>query len=657
MNISGTSGNDNLVGTAANDVLVGGPGSDTLDGRTGNDELYGGDGNDTYIISDRWDQVYDSSGSDSGIVNVNFYKTDPDVENWTWASGVQKLPYWIDALLPGSAPGFAPLLNGTKTLYFCFPATAPAHFSSTDAAGFKPFTAQQQAFTRQALAYISSVVDLHFVETNNPAAVNTIVFADNVQSSSSGYAYFPYDDYQGSDVLLNYTGSSTGNLAPQNGDYSALTLIHELGHALGLKHPFQSSDGHGEGPYLSGAEASSQWTVMSYNNRTTEYYLRYSPFDIASLQYLYGPSTAAKTDDVYSLTSSATNMIWDGGGNDTIDGSALKQAITLYLEPGYWGYIGSKSSLISSAGQITVNFGTVIENAKGGSADDFIVGNDADNCIYGLAGNDTLEGGAGNDTLEGGVGNDILDGGDGNDCFVGIAGNDVLYGGSGSDRLVLSQASSNMQVTKLRADVAIVNDIGGNNVAVLRNVEQVQFSDSLLNLAGVAVTNNLDSILAQIYVAAFRRAPETEGYDYWTKEVATRGLTGVADVIFSLDVVKAIYAASMSASQFVTTIYTNVFNKSPDVEGLNYWTQQLAANSRGQLVIDMTNAALNVPDGTSGKDFFQNRLDWSLYAVDYQREHSTQLTPSHLVALTDGIGADTGALVTLIGQAESGVAI
>jgi len=70
----------------------------------------------------------------------------------------------------------------------------------------------------------------------------------------------------------------------------------------------------------------------------------------------------------------------------------------------------------------------------------------------------------------------------------------------------------------------------------------------------------------------------------------------------------------------------------------------------------MTNAALNVPDGTSGKDFFQNRLDWSLYAVDYQRERGT-LTPARLTGITDGIGADTGALVTLIGQAESGAAI
>jgi Ca2+-binding RTX toxin-like protein len=646
MNISDTSGSGNLVGTASDDVLTGGSGNDTLDGGAGNDEMYGGYGNDTYIIRDRWDQVYDIAGTDSGIVRTDFYKTDPDVENWTWAAGVQKLPYWIDALIPGVATGFVPLLTDTKTFYYCFPTSTPTHFTGEDAAGFKAFTAQQQTFAREALAYIAGVVGLRFVETTNPAAVNTIVFANNTQSGTSGYAYFPYDSYQGSDVLLNYTGSSAGNLSPHTGDFSALTLIHELGHALGLKHPFSHTDS--EGPYLSSAEDTSQWTVMSYNSRASEYFLRYSPLDIAALQYLYGPSTAVAANNTYKLTASASNFIWDGGGIDSIDGSALSQALTLYLEPGYWGYIGLKSSLITNAGQVTVNFGTVIENATGGSAADTIVGNSADNRIDGLAGDDSLSGGAGNDWLVGG---------EGNDTFLYLAGTDAIYGGNGQDRLVLSENSATMQVTKLRSQVFTISDASGTNVAVCRNVEQLQFNDTVLDLSGVSSFISPDTTLSQIYVAAFRRAPESEGYNYWTKEVAARGIDAVADIIFSLDIVKAIYPTNMNQTQFVTTIYSNVFNRAPDTEGLDYWTQQLAARSRGQLVIDMTNAALGVPDGTSGKDFFQNRLDWSLYAVGYQRDLGKELTPSHLTALTDGIGGDTSALVTLIGQAESGVVI
>ncbi len=659
MNISGTSNNDNLVGTTANDVLTGGAGYDTLDGGVGSDQLFGGSGNDLYLIHDRFDSVFDSAGNDSGRIYVDFYKTDSSVENWSWASGVQKLPYWIDALLPGIAPGYVPLLGGSKTIYYCFPASAPAHFSSADSNGFKPFNAQQQAFAKQAFAYISSVVDIQFVESGNPGALNTIVLANNLQTGSAGYAYFPFDNYLGSDVLLNYGGSSAKNLTPQIGDYSALTLIHELGHALGLKHPFMNVESDGdtsEGPYLPAAEDSSQWSVMSYNSHVADYQLHYSPLDIAALQYLYGPSGTQSANDVYTISAGTPNFIWDGGGNDTIDASSQTQPVTLYLEPGYWGYVGSKAALVSAAGQITVNFGSVIENAKGGAAGDLIVGNSADNHIYGLAGNDTIYGEAGDDTLDGGDGDDALYGGAANDSFAGLSGRDAIYGGEGADRLQLALAMPQAQVMKLRSESILVNDDKGN-IAILHNVEQIQFADGILDLPALAIADNIDSILAQIYVAAFRRAPESAGYNYWANDVAARGLAAVAETIFSLDIVKAIYPSEMTAQQFVTTIYNNVFNRTPDVDGLNYWVHRLASESRGQLVIDITGAALNVPDGTDGKDYFQNRLDWSLYALNYQSEQHRELAPSHLAALTDGVNADAGSLLTLIGQAQSGLVI
>ncbi|RJF98017.1 DUF4214 domain-containing protein [Noviherbaspirillum saxi] len=650
MNFYGTSGNDNLTGSTGDDMLSGGSGNDTLDGGAGNDELYGGSGNDFYIIRDRFDFVYDSSGTDSGIIYADFYKADADVEGWTWASGVQKLPYWIDSMLPGSASSFTPLLGGSKTIYFCFPTVAPAHFSSSDASGFRAFTAQQQAFAKQAFAYISSVIGIQFVETSNPAAVNTMVLANNIQSGSAGYAYYPFDDYQGSDVLLNHTGSSARNLTPQAGDYSALTLIHELGHALGLKHPFKESDSIGsssDGPFLSAAEDSSQWTVMSYNSRPAEYNLLYSPFDIAALQYLYGPSTAQTADNVYTLSATAPNFIWDGGGNDSIDASSMTQGLTLYLEPGYHGYVGSQSALMSSAGQVTVNFGTVIENARGGSAVDTIIGNGAANHLYGNGGNDTLSGGAGND---------ILEGGDGDDNFIGLSGCDVIYGGNGSDTLSLASGITQVQVLKLRNDALMVSDNNGN-VNVCRNVEQIQFADGALGASALSATGNLDAILGQIYVAAFRRAPETEGYNYWSQDVAARGYAAVAETMFSLDIVKVIYPVAMTASQFVTAIYNNVFDRAPDAQGLEFWIGHLASRSRGQLVIDMTNAALTTADGTSGKDFFQNRLDWSLYAVSYQSEQQREMTPDHLTMVTNSVNADASTLLTLIGQGESGIAL
>ena len=67
---------------------------------------------------------------------------------------------------------------------------------------------------------------------------------------------------------------------------------------------------------------------------------------------------------------------------------------------------------------VAIAYGTVIENATGGSARDLIHGNEVDNILIGLGGNDVIRGFEGNDILIGGLGGDTLTGGAGDDRFV-----------------------------------------------------------------------------------------------------------------------------------------------------------------------------------------------------------------------------------------------
>ena len=73
-----------------------------------------------------------------------------------------------------------------------------------------------------------------------------------------------------------------------------------------------------------------------------------------------------------------------------------------------------------------------MENLRGSSFGDTLIGNRKNNEIFGRTGMDTIEGPPDDDSLSGGPGSDSLIGGSGIDSFVGAGGNDMISGGGGS---------------------------------------------------------------------------------------------------------------------------------------------------------------------------------------------------------------------------------
>ena len=461
--LSGYAGNDTIYGGDGVDELYGGEGDDTLKGGSGVDELYGGEGDDTlkggsgadwmqgakgedtYYVDDMWDDVWDSSGNDTVIISTDHYNVDSTIENIQYSDSAKALPYWIDALLTDDSSVYHyHYLENDKTFKYLFPKQALSYFNAKDLNGWSAAGASLETAFKSITSILMGVIDVNFIETADTDAdqANTIAVSTNAQTNSGGYARYPdnnrvYNSFNGSDIFMDESNADPSITSP---NYDLDSLVHELGHALGLKHPFSHENASGniaQTPYLtSSLEENNQWTAMSYTDDARYYSASFRPLDLAALQYFYGVSTSANAGNTtFTFSKNEGTFVYDGEGIDTIDATNAKAGATIYLTQGDWSYIGIKSDLITARNQLTINFNTVIEAVKGGAYDDTLYGNDIDNTMDGNDGSDRIYGYLGNDTISGGRGNDWLYGGDGEDEITTSSGVDVVYGGTGNDNI------------------------------------------------------------------------------------------------------------------------------------------------------------------------------------------------------------------------------
>src|SRR5262249_18092935 len=139
--------------------------------------------------------------------------------------------------------------------------------------------------------------------------------------------------------------------------------------------------------------------------------------------YTWSPTTGEMFINGIGQGASSANKVfvtvWDGGGVDTYDFSNYSTNLTVNLGPGAWTTTSSAqlADLDASnpgthmargniANALLYNGDThsMIENAKGGSGSDTIIGNSIANTLRGLAGNDQISGLGGNDVIVGGPG-------------------------------------------------------------------------------------------------------------------------------------------------------------------------------------------------------------------------------------------------------------
>lgn len=409
------------------------------------------------------------TGAKGGLYGGSFDSSDLDAntravmmdERWTTSFGGSEAASVITYAFPTLVTDYTGAPDGYPTSDPGEPGDDDDDENPLDT--FAPASNLQKAAAVAAMGLVASYTQLTFVEAASPSAADaTFRFAAYAQTGSES-RFPPNDnpDYAASDSRSAGDTWLGGNGTPPTAAFFGTdhfnTVMHEMGHAFGLKH------GHddGFGRTLSADRNDNEFSVMTYASYlgadaaggASEAWVGSAPqsymmYDIAALQAYYGANFGkVGTEAVYSWdsvtgqqyingvaaaftgaseTGKILSTVWTQGASATYDLSNFNEDQLADLRPGQW--------LRFSSGQIAdlndqAPEGTAAYQAQGniynallyrgdarslvgnlitGSGNDRLIGNDADNGLTSGAGNDTIDGGLGDDTISAGSGADRI---------------------------------------------------------------------------------------------------------------------------------------------------------------------------------------------------------------------------------------------------------
>ena len=451
----------------------------------------------------------------------------------------------VDSLISGTywlGANWSP--TGPTNLSYSFMAPGTSYFITdyspdNEYNALYELTAGQKTAITSALSGWSAVANLNFTLTSDTLTnVGDMRFGGYrlMDNKTAAWAYFPDDTPVAGDVWI---GPQTNEPNPGKGDYDYMTFIHEIGHALGLKHPFDTSNTNKT--LLDPTLDDVHFTVMSYNNNYSYEPTTPMVLDIIAIQSLYGANMQWQTgDNIYKWNAdqSIFETIWDAGGNDTIDGSNQLSAVSINLNEGAYSQIGKV--FIDLNNQTAINdglaiaYGAKIENAVGSVFNDTLTGNALNNILDGKAGADIMSGGSGNDsyvvdnegdtvielgtslteidsvfsyvsyTLGSNLENLLLVGGSNlngtgntlNNTITGNAGNNLLDGGAGIDTLIGGTGNDTYIVDNTQ-DVVVETSALANEIDTVMASVSYTLSANVENLTLTGIMNTNASGNAQ----------------------------------------------------------------------------------------------------------------------------------------------------------------
>ena len=411
--------------------------------------------------------------------------------------------------------------TGNLTLTYCFLQTSP---SNDVQSGFIPFNSTEQQALITALNTISAICGINFVQTNDPTNAN-LRYANSTQTDSEGFEQPVSQNTR--DVFFNSTDMDTTGYF-NTGSYGLYALIHENGHALGLKHPGDySGSKSGYPPYAPyGFDNRLFWDMSYLDNPNTGGNSLFAStpmsMDILALQDLYGlPSNIASVTFSVQPNQPYLQALPIGALGSTINGSSLSTNSIITLQAGCYCSMGTISNGVLAHDNLVVPWGSQYTVAIGGSGNDLIISNSL---------NDTLTGGGGKDTFIvngtsqitdfsissdfltiNATGNAIIkisvsgtydyrqvvqnngileiDASGNSDLTIsGSNGSNIINGNSGVDTLVMSGPLKNYSISQSGQKITVKDNTGLDGTNSVTNIAYIQFTDQTLSTLNLKTT-------------------------------------------------------------------------------------------------------------------------------------------------------------------------
>ena len=110
----------------------------------------------------------------------------------------------------------------------------------------------------------------------------------------------------------------------------------------------------------------------------------------------------------------------------------------------------------------------------------------------------------------------------------------------------------------------------------------------------IAPHSSAEGKIRRLYEAFFLRNPDASGLTYWLGVLDRGGLSTVAGQLAASPEFQNRYG-TLSDRAFVTLVYNNVLGRAPDANGFDFWTGKLSNGmSRGSMMIGFSEAAENI---------------------------------------------------------------